>query len=216
MDKLIDHTKAKELQKLIEENSRIVLTCHVRPDGDAIGSTLGLWHLLKTFGKEVAVVGGGNSALQEAVLLSDGCKKVTLIQNLDVFTGEERLLNILRARDNVEMITGTVVSGFGAENGELTAVHLAPTGGGEPSTREVDGLFVAIGLVPDNKAFADVATLDDAGYFAAGEDCTTATPGVFIAGDCRAKRIRQITTATADGAVAALAACAYVDAQGDI
>ena len=164
-------------------------------------------------GKEVAVVGGGNTALQEAVLLSDGCRKVTVIQNLDHFTGEEKLLKILQERENVELIPGTVVSGLEAEDGELTAIRCRPVAGGEEFIRKLDGLFVAIGLMPDNKDFADIAKLDEWGYFAAGEDCRTATPGVFIAGDCRAKRIRQITTAAADGSVAALAACTYLDEE---
>ena len=163
-------------------------------------------------GKEVAVVGGGNTALQEAVLLSDGCRKVTVIQNLDHFTGEETLQNILRKKDNVELITGTVISGFETEAGELTAVRCTGASG-ESCTKELDGLFVAIGLAPNNEPFANIADLDAGGYFAAGEDCCTATPGVFIAGDCRAKRIRQITTAAADGSIAALAACAYLDEQ---
>ena len=76
---------------------------------------------------------------------------------------------------------------------------------------KIDGLFVAIGLVPENDAFAEFAQLNDRGYFASGEDCRTATPGIFVAGDCRQKSIRQITTASADGAVAALAACRYID-----
>ncbi len=164
-------------------------------------------------GKEVAVVGGGNTALQEAVLLSDGCRKVTVIQNLDHFTGEEKLLKILQERENVELIPGTIVSGLEAENGELAAIRCRPYAGGEEFTKKLDGLFVAIGLAPDNQAFADIAKLDEGGYFAAGEDCRTATPGVFIAGDCRAKRIRQITTAAADGSVAALAACTYLDEE---
>lgn len=161
-------------------------------------------------GKEVAVVGGGNTALQEAVLLSDGCRKVTVIQNLDHFTGEEKLQSILRERDNVELITGVVVSGFETEAGELTAVCCTGSDGKE-FCRKLDGLFIAIGLAPDNTPFANVAGLDDGGYFDAGEDCRTATPGVFIAGDCRAKHIRQITTAAADGSIAALAACTYLD-----
>ncbi len=161
-------------------------------------------------GKEVAVVGGGNTALQEAVLLSDGCRKVTVIQNLDHFTGEEKLQNILRERENVELITGAVVSGFETEGGELTAVRCT-CAGGEGFTKELDGLFIAIGLAPDNESFANIAKLDAGGYFDAGEDCGAATPGIFIAGDCRAKRIRQITTAAADGSIAALAACAYLD-----
>ncbi len=163
-------------------------------------------------GKEVVVVGGGNTALQEAVLLSDGCRKVTVIQNLDHFTGEEKLQNILQKKENVELVTSTIVSGFETEAGELTAVRCT-NAGGESFTKELDGLFVAIGLAPDNEPFANIAELDAGGYFAAGEDCRTATPGVFIAGDCRAKRIRQITTAAADGSIAALAACAYLDEQ---
>lgn len=163
-------------------------------------------------GKEVAVVGGGNTALQEAVLLSDGCRKVTVIQNLDYFTGEERLLNILRERENVELITGAVISGFETEAGELTAIRCTSTNGGTEWSKNLDGLFVAIGLAPDNEAFKNIAELDAGGYFATGEDCCTAAPGIFIAGDCRAKQIRQITTATADGSVAALAACTYLDA----
>ncbi len=162
-------------------------------------------------GKEVAVVGGGNTALQEAVLLSDGCRKVTVIQNLDHFTGEERLINILRERENVELVTGTVLSGFETDAGELRAIRCTPADGGTEHTLKVDGLFVAIGLAPDNEPFANITELDADGYFATGEDCTAATPGIFIAGDCRAKRIRQITTATADGSVAALAACTYLD-----
>lgn len=94
----------------------------------------------------------------------------------------------------------------------MTAVRCT-NAGGESFTKELDGLFVAIGLAPDNEPFANIAELDAGGYFAAGEDCRTATPGVFIAGDCRAKRIRQITTAAADGSIAALAACAYLDEQ---
>lgn len=162
-------------------------------------------------GKEVAVAGGGNTALQEAVLLSDGCRKVTVIQNLDDFTGEERLLNILRERENVELVTGTVISGFETEAGELTAIRCTPANGGTEWSKNLDGLFVAIGLAPDNEAFQNIAKLDADGYFATGEDCCTTAPGIFIAGDCRAKRIRQITTATADGSVAALSACTYLD-----
>lgn len=161
-------------------------------------------------GKEVAVVGGGNTALQEAVLLSDGCRKVTVIQNLDHFTGEEKLQSILRKRENVELITGAVVSGFEMEEGELTAVRCTGSDGKE-FRRKLDGLFIAIGLAPDNESFANVAELDAGGYFVSGEDCRTTTAGVFIAGDCRVKRIRQITTAAADGSIAALAACAYLD-----
>ena len=162
-------------------------------------------------GQDVAVIGGGNSALQEAVLLSDTARNVTLVQNLDFFTGEAGLLEVLKKKNNVNYITGTTVKGFTAENGLLTGLRLIKTESGEESTLSVSGAFVAIGLAPDNKAFEDVCALNEWGYFDSGEDCRTCTEGIFVAGDCRQKKIRQITTATADGAVAALAACDYID-----
>lgn len=160
--------------------------------------------------KTVALVGGGNSALQEAILLSETSEKVYVIQNLDFLTGEKRLEDILRSRGNVEIITGTVVSAI-APGDEFHAITLKKVATGEESELEVDGMFVAIGLVPENGAFADLADLDGAGYFDSGEDCLTKTPGIFVAGDCRKKGVRQVTTATADGATAAVAACRWLD-----
>lgn len=161
-------------------------------------------------GQTVAVLGGGNSALQEAVLLSDGCKKVYVIQNLDYFTGEARLVEKLKDKDNVELITGTVISALNGEK-SLKSLTLRKESDGSESELEVDGLFVAIGLIPNNEAFSEIAGLDEMGYINSDESCLTATQGVFVAGDCRKKQIRQITTATADGSVAALAACRYID-----
>lgn len=161
-------------------------------------------------GQTVAVLGGGNSALQEAVLLSDGCKKVYVIQNLDYFTGEARLVEKLKDKDNVELITGTVISALNGER-SLKSLTLRKESDGSESELEVDGLFVAIGLIPNNEAFSEIAGLDEMGYINSDESCLTATQGVFVAGDCRKKQIRQITTATADGSVAALAACRYID-----
>ncbi len=157
----------------------------------------------------VAVLGGGNSALQEAVLLSEGCSKVYVVQNLDYFTGEARLVEKLKAKDNVELITGTVISEIhGAD--VLESLTLEKNDGTKTELK-VDGLFVAIGLIPNNEAFAEIAGLDEWGYIDSDEACLTKTPGIFTAGDCRKKQIRQITTATADGSVAALAACRYID-----
>jgi len=161
-------------------------------------------------GKTVAVIGGGNSALQEAILLSEGCKKVTVVQNLSVLTGEGRLADILYAKENVEIVCDTVVDSF-IVDGELKGIKIKNTVSGEVSDLLCDGVFVAVGLIPENAAFDGITELDGRGYFASGEDCRTKTAGVFVAGDCRAKAIRQVTTAAADGSVAALAACRYID-----
>ena len=164
-------------------------------------------------GQVVCVAGGGNSALQEAILLSEKCKEVIMLQDLDFFTGEQTLQDILFARPNVRAITNTAITAVHAGEEGLSAVEIADRATGAAQRISCDGLFIAIGLIPENGRFGDVADLDEQGYFAAGEACTTKTPGIFVAGDCRAKAIRQITTAAADGAIAALAACRYINAS---
>ena len=161
-------------------------------------------------GQHVAMIGGGNSALQEALLLSDICKSVTVIQNLPVFTGEKKLADALMEKSNVNVYFSTVVTAYQTENGALTGLTLRKENGKE-SLLPVDGAFLAVGLVPENDAFAGLAELNTWGYFDAREDCQTKTPGLFAAGDCRAKNIRQVVTAAADGAAAAMAACRYLD-----
>ena len=161
--------------------------------------------------KVVAVAGGGNSALQEAILLSDKCAKVIMLQDIPYFTGEQKLQDVLFARDNVEAHTGVKITKLLTENGEFCGVEIAKTETGETQTINADGLFVAIGLVPENEPFKALAELNDYGYFDSDESCVTKTPGVFVAGDCRSKFIRQITTAAADGTIAALAACRYIN-----
>ncbi len=163
-------------------------------------------------GQEVAMIGGGNSALQEALLLSEVCKKVTVVQNLADFTGEKKLAELLLQRENVQVHFSTLVAGYKAENGNLTGLQLRRESGEEFEIR-VDGAFLAVGLEPRNGAFAHMAKTNDWGYFDAAEDCLTQTEGLFVAGDCRSKRIRQVVTASADGAVAAMAACSYLDRQ---
>ena len=155
--------------------------------------------------KTVAVIGGGNSALQEALLLSETSKKVYVIQNLDRLTGEKKLADALAEKKNVEIRYETLVTALHGE-GELDGITLKSAEGEEKLS--LDGIFVAIGLVPQNEPLRGVVTLNDYGYVKAGEDCLTDTAGIFVAGDCREKRIRQVATAAADGAVAALAACA--------
>ena len=159
-------------------------------------------------GRDVCVLGGGNSALQEALLLSDLCKNVYLVQNLDYLTGEEKLAQQLYAKENVEIITGTVITELQGDS-ELTGVVLK-SGDNAQRTLNVDGLFVAIGLIPQNEAFKNVLSLDNYGYADTDESCISTTPGIFVAGDCRKKKIRQVATACADGAIAALAACDYI------
>lgn len=161
-------------------------------------------------GQETAMIGGGNSALQEALLLSEICKKVTIVQNLPFLTGEKRLAEALSARANVEILYSTQVSAYIQEAGRLTGLQLRSESG-EERFLPVSGAFLAVGLVPENEAFAPLAPLDDRGYFAAAEDCAGSVPGVFIAGDCRAKQIRQVVTAASDGAIAAMAACRYLE-----
>ena len=162
-------------------------------------------------GQNVAMIGGGNSALQEALLLSEVCNQVTIVQNLAFFTGEQKLADALAQKDNVNVIFSTVVTGYETENGTLTGLQLRNEETGEASRIAVDGAFLAVGLQPENDAFAQFAKLNDWGYFDSGEDCCTATEGIFVAGDCRSKRIRQVVTASSDGAIAAMAACRYLD-----
>ena len=161
--------------------------------------------------KVVCVVGGGNSALQDAILLSEKCKEVIMLLRRQVFRGEEKLQEVLLSHPNVSTRMDVVISSVIAGSNGLEAVEIANRTTGEKQRVDCDGLFVAIGLVPENGAFAELADLNDWGYFDSDESCTTKTPGIFVAGDCRNKEIRQITTATADGAVAALAACRYID-----
>lgn len=159
--------------------------------------------------KTVAVVGGGNSALQEAILLSDLAKKVYVVQNLDFLTGEKKLSDQLYKLENVEVITGVTVESFLGDS-ELRGIVIKDSAG-ESRELSVDGLFIAIGLIPQNEAFKNVIELDSRGYAVIDETCESATRGIFVAGDCRTKKIRQVTTAAADGATAALAACDYID-----
>lgn len=162
-------------------------------------------------GQEVAMIGGGNSALQEALLLSEVCTKVTVVQNLADFTGEKKLADALLEKDNVTAIFSTVVTGYETKNDALCGLQLRNEETGETSTISVDGAFLAVGLMPENEPFAEHAVLNDWGYFDSLEDCCTKTEGIFVAGDCRSKRIRQVVTAASDGAIAAMAACRYLD-----
>ncbi len=160
-------------------------------------------------GQDVTVIGGGNSALQEAILLTSGCKSVTVIQNLPTLTGEEALRNILLSKENARVVYSSVVSGFEGET-SLTGVRIRNTETNEEATVKCDGCFVAIGLIPATEFVKNTVRLNSYGYVDAGESCLTDRKGIFVAGDCRSKEIRQIATAVADGASAALAAVKYI------
>lgn len=161
-------------------------------------------------GKTVAVVGGGNTALQEAVMLSDICEKVYIVQNLDFLTGEGMLIKDVEAKQNVSVILSHTVKEIIADD---SFKGIVIQNGEETKELLVDGVFVAIGQKPENEPFKDIVALNDYGYIVSGENCLPETDceGIFVAGDCRTKAIRQVTTATADGAVSALAACKFVD-----
>ena len=162
-------------------------------------------------GKTVCVAGGGNSALQEAILLAEKCKEVIMLQDLSFFTGEERLQEVLFAKENVRKYVDMKINALLTENGELSGVAVENRVSGEKREIACDGLFVAIGLIPENEPFRELADLNRFGYFDTDEQCLTRTPGIFVAGDCRSKGVRQLTTAVADGATAALAACRYIN-----
>ncbi len=158
-------------------------------------------------GKDVAVVGGGNTALEDVNFLSNYCRMVYLIHRRDTFRGEERLVHNLQTKKNVAFILESeVVALIGKEHVEAVKVVHRQTG--EERILSVAALFVAIGQMPDNTAFENVVEVDKTGYIIAGEDCKTRTRGIYTAGDCRTKTVRQLATAAADGAVAALAAAA--------
>lgn len=162
--------------------------------------------------KDVAIVGGGNSALQEAVMLSDICKSVTVIQNLSFLTGEEKLIADINNRDNVSVVySNTIKEILGDDTFEGIVIENTDTK--EETKLIIDGVFVAIGQKPENDDFKNVVTLNNYGYIESDETCVPANApaGVFTAGDCRTKSVRQVATAISDGAVAAIAACKFID-----
>jgi len=165
-------------------------------------------------GRRVCMAGGGNSALQEAILLSEKCSEVIMLQDLEFFTGEQRLQDVLFAKPNVKSFTGVRIDRLLQKDGELCGLAVEDKKTGEIREIACDGLFVAIGLIPENEPFKDLAALNEYGYFDTDERCLTKTPGIYVAGDCRSKTVRQLTTAVADGACAALAACRYLQMGG--
>lgn len=160
--------------------------------------------------KDVALIGDGNTALQYSLLLSNYCNKVYVCTWFERFFGDQSLVKALKTRENVEWIPNCSLKGFIADD-KLTGLHFGYREKEGGFDLNVEGCFIAIGQIPDNKAFSNLVDLDKDGYVIADESCTTKTPGFFVAGDCRTKKIRQLTTAAADGACAAVAAGNYIE-----
>ena len=160
-------------------------------------------------GKKVAVVGGGNTALEDALYLSDLAETVYLIHRRDQFRGDDASAELLKKRENVVFVLNSRVTKLNADK-RLQSIEVTDKDG-NVTDLEVNGLFVAVGRIPENRAFENVLELDPAGYAVSGEDCRTKTPGIFVAGDNRAKELRQLVTAAADGAAAATEAVKYLN-----
>ena len=166
-------------------------------------------------GKATAVVGGGDTALQEALFLSGVCRRVTLIHRRLEFRGSPKLAERVRTRDNIRLLLGYTPQALLQAEGRLTGLRVRQASTGQTLELPLDGVFAAVGRVPGTAPFRAQLELDEEGYFRSGEDCRTRLPGVFVAGDCRAKEVRQLATAVGDGAVAGLAAARFVeDGQG--
>ncbi|MDY3864506.1 MAG: FAD-dependent oxidoreductase [Eubacteriales bacterium] len=165
-------------------------------------------------GQDVAVVGGGNAAFDDALLLSERCRQVTLIHRRSGFRAEQVLLERAARKDNLSILTDTTVSELRKDRGRLTGLTLKNKSG-TAEALAVSGLFVALGRLPDTELLAGLAGRDEIGYvFTDGQMAVSGTPGLFVAGDCRRKNIRQLTTAVSDGTVAAVSACEYLEARG--
>lgn len=161
--------------------------------------------------QDVTVVGGGNSAFDDALLLSERCHHVTLIHRRSSFRAEQILVDRVKQRKNISLLTDTTVSELIQKNGQLTGLKLKSESG-KDETLPVSGLFVALGGLPDTQVLVGLATLDENGYVFTDEKMAVPeTPGLFAAGDCRKKSVRQLTTAVSDGTVAAISACEYLE-----
>ena len=160
-------------------------------------------------GKEVAVVGGGNAALEEAIYLADIVNKVYLIHRKDTFSADDAYVERLKSKENVEFVYNSNVTKL-IGNDKLESIEIT-NNNGEIKDINIACLFVSIGQVPENNNFAKLINIDEKGYIIAGEDCHTNVEGIYVAGDTRTKSLRQLVTAAGDGAVAATEAIIYVN-----
>lgn len=161
-------------------------------------------------GKDVVVVGGGNTAFADALFLSKLCNHVTLVHRRDSFRAEQASVELAKNTNNITLMTPYAPIALSAA-GNLTGITVKNTQTNEEKTIPASAVFVAFGRQPDCSLILNLADFDEQGYVASGENCSTKTPGLFVAGDCRSKDVRQLTTATADGTIAATAACEYLE-----
>ena len=227
-----------DVQKIVKESSEIfrldtddgeyyakavIYACGARPrtlglpgEAELIGHGISYCALCDgSFFREqaVAVVGGGNSAFDDALLLSERCRHVTLIHRRSSFRAEQILVERVKQCNNISLLTDMTVSELIQENGQLTGLKLKSKIG-KDETLPVSGLFVALGRLPDTQVLVGLAPLDENGYvFTDGKMAVPETPRLFAAGDCRIKSVRQLTTAVSDGTVAAVSACTYLEQQ---
>lgn len=160
--------------------------------------------------KTAVVIGGGNTALEDALYLSNICSKVYLVHRRNEYRAEKYLVDSVMKNDKiVPLLSRTPVRINGT--GSVESIILNNIETAEEETINTDAVFVCIGLLPDNSAFGETVNLDKNGYIVAGEDCVTSSAGIFAAGDTRTKLLRQIVTAASDGAIAANAAVTYIN-----
>lgn len=164
--------------------------------------------------KRVLIVGGGNTAIEDALYLSNICDRVTMVVRKDYFRGEKFLSDTLKRRSNIEVRFNSVLDEISGKS-VVKSVKLRNVKSGNIENLCVDGVFIAIGYEPNSKIYSTQIDMDDKGYFASDESCRTNVPGVYVAGDCRKKSLRQIVTAAADGAVAGNAVSEYIRQEYD-
>lgn len=160
--------------------------------------------------QDVCLIGDGNSALQYALQLSNYCNKVYLVTLFDKFFGEKSVEKLVLGRSNIEIVHNSQLVFLGGDE-ELEFCRFYKKDEDKHFEVKCKGLFVAIGQIPHNDVFKDLVELDDAGFIITDEYLQTKTPGLYAAGDCRKKALRQVTTAVGDGSTAAVSACRFIE-----